>query len=92
MGSNWNMFENIPSYQNKRVQQKLSALEKNLQAQYAKQIQAENDRLNLLRKLKLLEQKDGYHQTKRNITKKLSDNIMDNVWQEKELVRNKEKN
>ncbi len=49
-----NIFEDVPSYQNKRVQRKISILETKLQSQYSKHIQAENIRLNLMKKLNLL--------------------------------------
>jgi hypothetical protein len=62
-----------------------------LQEQFKQLLNAEKDHQNLSRKLQLLNQHDGYHQTKRNIEKKLSDNITKNIWKEKELVRNKQK-
>jgi len=82
------MFQNIPSYHNKRVQRKLHTLESELQRQFEHHIQAEKERENLSRKLHLLNKKDRYHQTKSSIAKKLNDNITTNVWKEKELVRN----
>lgn len=85
------MFQNIPSYHHKRIQRKLHTLESELQRQFEHQIQAEKERENLSRKLHLLNKKDGYHQTRSSIAKKLNDNIMTNVWKEKELVRNKQK-
>jgi hypothetical protein len=85
------MFHGTPSYSNKRVQRKLHTMETKLQEQFEHVLKAEKDRQYLSRKLQLLNQHDGYNQAKRNLEKKLSDNITENVWKEKELVRNKQK-
>lgn len=42
-------------------------------------------------KINLLEQQEGYHQTKCSIARKISDNITENVQNEKEIVRSKQK-
>jgi hypothetical protein len=86
MNENTYMFQNVPSYHNKRVQRKLHNLETKLKEQYEQHIQAEKERHSLSRKLHLLNEKDGYHRTKNSVQKKLSDNITENVWKEKELV------
>ncbi len=77
------MFQDKPSYSNKRVQRKLHVMETKLQEQFKQVLSAEKDHQNLSRKLQLLNQHDGYHQTKCNIEKKLSDNITENepiIW------------
>jgi hypothetical protein len=91
MDCNTYMFQGVPSYHNKRVQRKLHTLESELKEQYKQHIQAEKERHSLSRKLQLLNEQDGYHRTKTSVQKKLSDNITENVWKEKELVRNKQK-
>ncbi len=68
------MFQNIPSYHNKRVQRKLHTLESKLKEQYEQHIHAEKERQRLSRKLHLLNEQDRYHRTKNNVEKKLSDN------------------
>ncbi len=88
---NHHMFQNVPSYNNKRVLRKLRAMEIKLQEQFQQHIQAEKERQSHSRKLHLVNKQDGYHRTKSNIEKKLSDNITENVWKEKELIRNKQK-
>ncbi len=85
------LFHKTPSYSNKRVQRKLHTMETKLQEQFGHVLKAEKVRQHLSRKLQLLNQHDGCNQAKRNLEKKLSDNITENVWKEKELVRNKQK-
>jgi hypothetical protein len=91
MDENTYMFQDVPSYHNKRVQRKLHTLESKLKEQFECHIQSEKERQNLSRKLHLLNNQEGYNQTKSNIAKKLSENITANVWKEKELVRNKQR-
>jgi hypothetical protein len=88
---NTHMFQNVSSYHNKRLQRKLHSLESKLKMQFDQHIQADKERQNLSRKLHLLNEQEGYHQTKSNLAKRLSENITAYVWNEKELVRNKRK-
>jgi hypothetical protein len=69
MNNKQGMFHNVPLYHNKSIQGKIFTLETKLQEQFDKYIQAKNEHQNLLRKLHLLEQQKGYHQTKCRTTR-----------------------
>ncbi len=86
--SSYEPFKHIPSYSKKRIQCKLFNMETKLQKQYENHIKAEKEREKLLQKLTTIQQQDGFHQFKKSIAKKVSNNITENAWKEKELVRN----
>jgi hypothetical protein len=85
------LFQNIPSYHDKRTQRKINLMKAKLQEQLKQHIESKKEHKNLLRRLQLLQNREGYEQSKRNIARKINNNITESVWNEKEIIRNKQK-
>jgi hypothetical protein len=85
------LFQNIPSYHDKRTQHKIALMKAKLQEQLKQHIESKKEHKNLQRKLQLLQHREGYEQSKHNIARKINNNVTESVWNEKEIIRNKQK-
>jgi hypothetical protein len=75
----------------KRLYKRSIAVERELKANCDKYVTQEKRRDTLCKKLRLLRDKPGHDSLKANLAKRFNDNITNNVWLEKDIIRGRKK-